>query len=250
MQKLLNIARRIAPTLKNTSSATGIYHLIKGDKFLKSIYSSLEANEIVLLCFLIQGYKDERNLEDMIANFEQHLFSFLILEVASTHPDETCGYCGGDGSTNCRECDGNGKVDCPDCDGDGEDEEGNSCSYCDGDGRVDCDECGGDGYESCYDCGGSGSEEAWGEYEFEQIMYVSIDRRLFNLFEGMEELEEFEESKLGPYVIALKSDHGTTSDSEFSDIMGDTVFGRLKPQPELVKSMFSSIYDGEIYTWA
>ena len=249
MQKLLNLARRIAPTLKNTSSATGVYYLIKGDKFLKSIYSSLEANEIVLLCFLIQGYKDEINLEDMIANFEQHLFSFLILEVATTHPEESCDYCGGDGSTNCRECDGNGNVDCPDCDGDGDDEEGNICSYCDGSGKVDCDECGGDGYESCYDCGGSGSEEAWDEYEFEQVMYVSIDRRLFNLFEGMEELEEFELSKLGPYVIALKSDNGTTSETDFSDIMGDTVFGKLNPQPELVKSMFSGIYDGEIQTW-
>ena len=37
MQKLLNLARRIAPTIKTSTSATEVYYHIKNDKFLNPI---------------------------------------------------------------------------------------------------------------------------------------------------------------------------------------------------------------------
>ena len=47
MQKLLNLARRIAPTIKSSTSATGVYYYIKNDKFLKPIEKALNAKEII-----------------------------------------------------------------------------------------------------------------------------------------------------------------------------------------------------------
>ena len=66
MQKLLNLARRIAPTIKFATSASNIYYHLRGDDFLKPIYDALDAKEIIYLCFLIQGYKEGRDLQDVI----------------------------------------------------------------------------------------------------------------------------------------------------------------------------------------
>jgi len=105
MQKLLNLARRIAPTIKFASSASSIYYHLRGDDFLKPVYDALDAKEIIYLSFLIQGYKEGRDLQDVIQRCQEGLFSFSILNVSREHPEESCDECYGDGSVNCSTCD-------------------------------------------------------------------------------------------------------------------------------------------------
>jgi len=249
MQKLLNLARRIAPTIKSSFSASSVFYHIKNDSFLKPIYDALEPKEIIYLCFLIQGYKEGRELQDVVQRCQEDLFSFSILNVSREHPEESCDECYGDGSVNCSTCDGEGEVDCTDCNGDGQDDEGDSCSYCDGSGKIECDYCNGDKYETCDDCSGSGSQESYSEYEIEQSNYVSIDIDLFRTFETMEELTEVDESDLGQYVILINSDSGKTDNSDFSDKMGDVVFGEVNRTPDLRKGMFKGIIDNDLNSY-
>lgn len=246
MQKLLNLSRRIAPAIKFASSASSIYYHLKNDSFLKPIYDALDAKEVVYLCFLIQGYKEGRELQDVLQRCQEDLFSFSILNVDRDHPEEACDSCSGDGSISCGTCDGEGEVDCPDCDGDGQDSDGDDCSYCDGSGKVTCDYCSGDKYETCDDCGGNGNQDSYNEYMIEQSNYVSIDRDLFKTFEMMEELTEVDESDFGQYVILINSDSGRTDDDDFSDKMGDVVFGEVVRTPNLRKGMFKGIIDDEL----
>jgi hypothetical protein len=246
MQKLLNLSRRIAPIIKDSSSASSIYYHIKNDSFLKQIYNTLGPQEIVYLCFLIQGYKDGRELRDVLQRCQEDLFSFSILNVSGDHPEETCDNCAGDGFINCHECDGEKRVECDECDGSGEDSEGDTCDRCDGDGYVECPICDGDGHGTCDDCEGSGEQESWSEYEIEQSNYVSIDRNLFRNFETMKELTEIDESDLGQYVILINSDSGKTDNSDFSDKMGDIVFGEVNRTPDLRKGMFKGIIDDDL----
>ena len=249
MQKLLNLARRIAPTIKASSSASSIFYHIKNDSFLKPIYYALEPQEIIYLCFLIQGYKEGRELQDVLQRCKEDLFSFSILNVGSHHPQESCDNCNGDGSVSCSTCDGEGEVDCPDCNGEGQDDEGDSCSYCDGSGKIECDYCSGDKYETCDDCSGSGSQESYSEYEIEQSNYVSIDRNLFATFEMMEELTEVDESDLSQYVILINGDSGKTDNDDFQDKMGDVVFGEVNRTPNLKKGMFKNIFDNDLNSY-
>jgi hypothetical protein len=249
MQKLLNLARRIAPTIKTSTSATEVYYHIRNDKFLKPIEKALTAKEIVYLTFLIQGYKEGRDLQDILQKCERDLFSFSTIEVDSHHPDESCDNCTGDGTINCHECDGEKRVECDECDGSGEDSEGDTCDRCDGDGYVECPICDGDGHGTCDDCEGSGEQESWSEYEIEQSNYVSIDRNLFRNFETMEELTEVDESDLGQYVILINSDSGKTDNSDFSDKMGDVVFGEVNRTPDLRKGMFKGIIDDDLNSY-
>ena len=81
MQKLLNLAKKIAPTIKASTSATGVYYYIKNDKFLKPIEKALNAKEIVYLTFLIQGYKEGRDLQDILQRCERDLFSFSTINL-------------------------------------------------------------------------------------------------------------------------------------------------------------------------
>ena len=249
MQKLLNLARRIAPTIKFNSTASSVYYHLKSDAFLKPIYDTLEAKEIIYLCFLIQGYKEGRELQDVLQRCQEDLFSFSILNVYRDHPTESCDNCHGDGSVNCSTCDGKGEVDCPECDGSGQDDEGDDCSYCDGSGKVECDYCQGDKYETCDDCAGSGDQESYSEYELDQGNYVSIDRNLFKTFEIMDELTEVDESDLGKYTIPINSDSGRTDNDDFQDKMGDIVFGEFVRNPDLRKSMFGGIIDDELKSY-
>jgi len=250
MQKLLNLARRIAPTIKSSTSATGVYYYIKNDKFLKPIEKALNAKEIVYLSFLIQGYKEGRDLQDVLERCEQDLFSFSIIEVDSSHPEESCDNCSGDGTIACHECDGEKRVECDECDGSGEDIEGDTCDRCDGDGYVDCPVCDGDGHETCDDCYGGGTQESWSEYSIEQKNYVSINKSLLNYLEMLNELEPIDESKYGSYVIMIYSTSGNISDDDFSDIMGETVFAEVNTSIELEKGYFAgNINDPELKHW-
>ena len=249
MQKLLNLARRIAPTIKFASTASSIYYHLRGDDFLRPVYDALDAKEIIYLSFLIQGYKEGRDLQDVIQRCQEDLFSFSILNVSREHPEESCDECYGDGSVNCSTCDGEGEVDCTDCGGDGQDDEGDSCSYCDGSGKIECDYCNGDKYETCDSCSGSGSQDSYSEYEIEQSNYVSIDRNLFATFEMMDELTEVDESDLGQYVILIYGDTGKTDNDDFQDKMGDVVFGEVNRTPNLKKGMFKGIIDNDLNSY-
>ena len=250
MQKLLNLARRIAPNIKTSTSSTEVYYHIKNDKFLKPIEKQLSAKEIVYLTFLIQGYKEGRDLQDVLERCNQDLFSFSTIEVDSSHPEETCDNCAGDGIINCHECDGERRVECDECDGSGEDGEGDTCDRCDGDGYVDCPVCDGEGYETCDDCSGEGTQESWSEYSLEQKNYVSINKSLLNYLEVLNELEPIDESKYGSYVIMIYSTSGNTSDDDFQDVMGETVFAEVNTSIELEKRYLSgSINDPELKHW-
>jgi hypothetical protein len=246
MQKVLNLARKIAPTIKFNTSSSSIYYYLRNDAFFKPIFDALDAQEIIYLCFLIQGYKEGRELQDVLQRCQEDLFSFSVLHVSGDRPVESCDNCNGDGSVSCSTCDGEGEVDCPECNGDGQDDEGDDCSYCDGSGKVECDYCNGDKYEICDDCNGTGEQESYSEYSIEQNNYVSIDRDLFRTFEMMEELTEVDESNFGQYVILINSDSGRTDDNDFEDKMGDVVFGEVVRTPDLRKGMFKGIIDDEL----
>jgi len=250
MQKLLNLARRIAPTIKTSTSATEVYYHIKNDKFLKPIEKALSAKEIVYLTFLIQGYKEGRELQDVLERCEQDLFSFSTIEVGSSHPEESCDNCAGNGTIECHECDGEKRVECDECDGSGENGEGGTCDRCDGDGYVECPVCDGEGYEICDDCGGEGTQESWSEYEIEQQNYVSINKSLLNYLEMLDELEPIDDSKYGPYVIMIYASSGNTSERDFEDVMGETVFAEVNTNTVLEKRYLSgSINDMELRDW-
>ena len=247
MQKLLNLARRIAPSIKNSSSASSVYQHIKNDTFLKNVYGALEAQEIIYLSFLIQGFKDGKDLEEVSQKCQRDLFSFSIIQVSTDHPNETCYNCGGNGQIDCYNCDGDGEIDCGECDGSGTDDEGDSCSYCDGDGKDECDECGGNGHDSCDDCDSSGEQEDTISYDIDQMNYVSINRDLFITFETMEEFTEIDESDFGNYVIQVSSDNRITQNNQFEDEMGNTLFGEVSPTPALRKSTFRGIVDDSLF---
>jgi hypothetical protein len=251
MQKLLNLAKKIAPTIKASTSATGVYYYIKNDKFLKPIEKALNAKEIVYLTFLIQGYKEGRDLQDILQRCERDLFSFSTIEVDPHHPDESCDDCDGDGTINCHECDGEKRVECDDCNGNGEDSEGDRCNTCDGDGYIECPVCDGDGYETCGNCYGSGDQEGWSEYSIEQKNHVSINKSLLNYLEMLDELEPIDESKYGPYVIMIHASTGNTSEREFEDVMGETVFAEVNTNINLEKKYINSgnVNDNELKDW-
>jgi antirestriction protein len=115
---------------------------------------------------------------------------------------------------------------------------------------VECPVCDGEGYETCDDCSGEGTQESWSKYEIEQQNYVSINKSLLNYLEVLNELEPIDESKYGSYVIMIYSSSGNTSDDDFQDVMGETVFAEVNTSIELEKRYLSnSINDPELTHW-
>jgi RecJ-like exonuclease len=149
-----------------------VYNSFVKDKDMEyaTVYEFFDADEILLLCFILPAISSGEDIESIVSNFTTKLTFYTYVFLTELDPEVECEACDGRGTQDCRECSGNGQVDCNECggrgqvdcgycDGTGEDEENDTCSYCDGDGDVECDECDGDGYERCSECNGSGNED-------------------------------------------------------------------------------------------
>jgi hypothetical protein len=89
-----------------------------------------------------------------------------------------------------------------------------------------------------------------GRDEMEQQNYVSINKSLLNYLEVLNELEPIDDSKYGSYVIMIYASSGNTSDDDFQDVMGETVFAEVNTSIELEKRYLSgSINDPELKHW-
>jgi hypothetical protein len=67
----------------------------------------------------------------------------------------------------------------------------------------------------------------------------------------LDELEPIDESKYGPYVIMIHSSVGNTSEREFEDVMGETVFAEVNTNINLEKKYINSgnVNDHELRDW-
>ena len=224
MNKLINIAKRLSRSI-TSKEAQQVYDTIRNDKVLSQMISPLNADNFLLLCFLIAAENKKIDLEGTVEQFNNFLLSFVVVEVLNTTPEETCDSCGGDGNVSCNNCGGSGRITCDECNGSGEDEEGDTCSYCDGEGEMDCDDCGGNGNEECYHCDGSGSVEDNYKVEANVYEYITISNHIFNIVESEELNTPIEYSKYDLILsdretIRLYS-YGVTTDNFETDLKGE-----------------------------
>ena len=224
MNKLINIAKRLSRSI-TSKDAQQVYDTIRNDKVLSQMISPLNADNFLLLCFLIAAENKKIDLEGTVEQFNNFLLSFVVVEVLNTTPEETCDSCYGDGSVSCNNCGGSGRITCDECNGSGEDEEGDTCSYCDGDGEMDCDDCGGNGNEECYHCDGSGSVEDNYKVEVNVYEYITISNHIFNIVESEELNTPIEYSKYDLILsdretIRLYS-YGVTTGNFDTDLKGE-----------------------------
>ena len=185
MNKLINIAKRLSRSI-TSKDAQDVYDKIRKDQVLSQMISALNADDFVLLCFLVAANNREMNLEGTIEQFSKFLLSFSMVSIDHNIPEESCSECGGDGSTTCSTCGGDREIDCGECGGSGQDYDGDSCSYCDGDGQISCADCAGDGYESCWDCSGSGTVDANHKVSINVSECITISNHIFNIVESQE----------------------------------------------------------------
>ena len=172
VNKVLRAAKKLSDSEYESWTPTAVYNSFVKDKDMEyaTVYEFFDADEILLLCFILPAISSGKDIESIISNFTTKLTFYTYVFLTELDPEVECESCDGRGTQDCRECAGNGQVDCSECggrgqvdcsycDGTGEDEENDTCSYCDGDGDVECDECDGDGYERCSECNGSGNED-------------------------------------------------------------------------------------------
>jgi len=224
MNKLINIAKRLSRSI-TSKEAQQVYDTIRNDKVLSQMISPLNADNFLLLCFLIAAENKKIDLEGTVEQFNNFLLSFVVVEVLNTTPEESCDSCYGDGNVSCNNCDGSGRITCDECNGSGEDEEGDTCNYCDGDGEMDCDDCGGNGNEECYHCDGSGSVEDNYRVEVNVYEYITISNHIFNIVESEELNTPIEYSKYDLILsdretIRLYS-YGVTTGNFDTDLKGE-----------------------------
>ena len=172
VNKVVRAAKKLSDSEYESWTPTAVYNSFVKDKDMEyaTVYEFFDADEILLLCFILPAISSGKDIEGIISNFTKKLTFYTYVFLTELDPEVECEACDGRGTQDCRECAGNGQVDCGECggrgqvdcgqcDGTGEDEENNTCSYCDGDGEVECSECDGDGYERCGECNGSGNED-------------------------------------------------------------------------------------------
>ena len=172
VNKVVRAAKKLSDSEYESWTPTEVYNSFVKDKDMEyaTVYEFFDADEILLLCFILPAISSGKDIESIVSNFTKKLTFYTYVFLTELDPEVECEACDGRGTQDCRECAGNGQVDCNECggrgqvdcsycDGTGEDEENDTCSYCDGDGDVECDECDGDGYERCSECNGSGNED-------------------------------------------------------------------------------------------
>lgn len=213
-KKLESLVNKLTNNIKNTKPNT-IYHELIGGQLFTPLSKVIDAKSFVILSFLIYFKKHNKYTEGMSTVIDNDLYTFSLIAIDQMYTEWECDECYGDGYTQCYHCDGSGeetclncdgsgKEECVECNGDGENEDGGTCQPCDGDGYLECDECAGRGYSRCQECDGSGSEDCSycdgqgrGEnedrYEVTQVLYASINRKLFNLLNDLEEDEVISE---------------------------------------------------------
>lgn len=180
---LIKLANRLQHHIKS-KDLDKIFNTLKEDKDLLEIFKRLDGNQIIKLCYLIWGLKNNIDPQEVSNLVDVELFAFSIVEFNEYDPEISCNNCNGRGRETCGDCSGSGSNTCGNCDGSGylesysDEEEKQVCDYCDGDGDVSCDYCSGNGEVDCSECGGVGTFETEDHTEFDISFFVSFNNDL------------------------------------------------------------------------
>ena len=134
--------------------------LIRNKKH-REFFSVVEPLDGIKLAFLINGVNKGLDLETMLVEIENNLFSFTIVEFEDEPSDVTCNECNGNETISCDYCDGDGYIR-PDDDDDDEE----------------CDHCGGSGYNLCDTCDGNGEITDENTTDYTISTYVTFDSKI------------------------------------------------------------------------
>lgn len=148
---------------------TEILSVFKSDSGIKTLSATLDAEEIVILIFLLSNNKI-KNLSVLYDVISINLYGYTMIQILEDNPEiecdmcqstglENCRYCYGEGRIDCNQCYGSGETDCDYCGGDGETNRGETCDECQGGGNLECEDCLGEGSYSCNECEGHGDFE-------------------------------------------------------------------------------------------
>lgn len=254
MEKIISLATKMQKKRFNNKSIENIYSYFINDTFGKQISSGLGPKNVIELIFLIylidKGHEPISSLKFIKSN----IFAFSTIDLEN-FSDDTCMYCGGEGTVNCDNCNGTGEEECPDCKGTGSVEydidsnEYETCSRCEGFGEIECDDCGGRGNFNCDNCDGIG--EITSDTQINSIIseYVSIDRNIFNKIELLNKKDLFDINKILKSNLVLLISHidKTVDIYDFSEQdIGETLFLKYTKSPDFYTYSNGKIYVGDL----
>ena len=109
MEKIISLATKMQKKRFSNKSIEDIYSYFINDTFGKQISSGLGPKNIIELIFLI--YLIDRGHEPIssLKFIKSNIFAFSTIDLEN-FSDDTCMYCGGEGTVNCDNCDGIGEI--------------------------------------------------------------------------------------------------------------------------------------------
>ena len=159
---LIRMAQKLSRFFTRQNRASDVLSELIRDKKHREFFNVVEPLDGIKLAFLINGVNKGLDLEAMLVEIENNLFSFTVVEFEDVASMVSCHECNGNETISCDYCDGDGHIR-PD-DDDDDDEE--------------CDHCDGSGYELCQTCDGNGEVEDDTTTDYTISTYVTFDSKL------------------------------------------------------------------------
>lgn len=157
----IRMAQKLSRFFTRQSRASDVLNELIRDKKHREFFNVVEPLDGIKLAFLINGVNKGLDLEAMLVEIENNLFSFTIVEFEDEPSDVTCNECNGNETISCDYCDGDGYIR-PDDDDDDEE----------------CDHCGGSGYNLCDTCDGNGEIPDDDTTDYTISTYVTFDSKI------------------------------------------------------------------------
>ena len=156
------MAQKLSRFFTRQNRASDVLNELIRDKKHREFFNVVEPLDGIKLAFLINGVNKGLDLEAMLVEIENNLFSFTVVEFEDVASMVSCHECNGNETIVCDYCDGDGHIR-PD-DDDDDDEE--------------CDHCDGSGYELCQTCDGNGEVEDDTTTDYTILTYITFDSEL------------------------------------------------------------------------